>query len=77
MINMTQYPFMYYISGNKSSMGPIKEPIDREYPDEELVISFLVQPLIVTDEAEKMPKRGNKGSRQVCQDVSLDPKILF
>jgi hypothetical protein len=34
-LNMTWYLFMEHISGNKSPMGSIEVPIDREYQDEE------------------------------------------
>jgi hypothetical protein len=33
---------MDHISGNKSPMGSNEIPIDREYPDEEPVVVFLI-----------------------------------
>jgi hypothetical protein len=35
--NITWYPFMDHISGNKSLIGSIEVPFDREYPNEQPV----------------------------------------
>jgi hypothetical protein len=57
---------MHHISGNKSPMGSIEVPIDREYPDE-VTVRVCRWAFIFTDvaglQSEKMPKRGTKGYR--------------